>query len=177
MGLVALALEGTERMHPADVSAGLALPFAAVKMLGSSGAAMTVVLVFMAVTSSFSAQLIAVSSIVTYDLFEAYIKPDASGKTLVRVSHMSCVGYSVFIAGFATGLYYAGISMGYLYLLMGVIISSAVIPVSFALMWKDQNWIAAAFSPILGLACSLIAWLVTAKAEFGELTVASTGSK
>ena len=67
--------------------------------------------------------------------------------------------------------------MGYLYLLMGVIISSAVIPATLTLMWSGQNLIAAVASPILGLACALIAWLVIAKTQFGELTVASTGSK
>ena len=60
---------------------------------------------------------------------------------------------------------------------MGVIISSAVLPATLTLMWKDQNMIAATLSPILGLASSLIAWLVTAKKEFGDLSVASTGSK
>ena len=84
--------------------------------------------------------------------------------------------------------------MGYLYLMMvrepysstlawnltqvqGVIISSAVLPATLTLMWNKQNLAAAALSPILGLACSLIAWLVTAKKEYGNLSVASTGSK
>lgn len=44
-------------------------------------------------------------------------------------------------------------------------------------MWKKQNTIAATLSPILGLASSLIAWLVTAQKESGNLSVASTGAK
>lgn len=36
--------------------------------------------------------------------------------------------------------------------------------------------IAATLSPILGLMCSLIAWLVTAQEEYGDLSVTSTGS-
>src|ERR1700712_2193999 len=75
-----------------------------------------------------------------------------------------------------TGLFYIGISMGYLYLLMGVIISSAVLPATLTLMWSGQNWWAATLSPPLGFCCSLIAWLVTAQKESGELTVASTGA-
>lgn len=59
---------------------------------------------------------------------------------------------------------------------MGVIISGAVLPASLTLMWSRQSWAAATFSPPLALMCSLIAWLVTAKKEFGELTVDSTGS-
>lgn len=68
-----------------------------------------------------------------------------------------------------------GISMGYLYLMMGVIISSAVLPAALTLLWSGQNMVAATLSPILGLVCSLIAWLVTAKRESGNLSVESTG--
>lgn len=176
MGLAALALQGDRTLSPQDVTAGLVLPYAAVQMLGYGGAVATVLMVFMAVTSAFSAQLIAVSSVTTYDIYQAYLQPDAKGKRLVWISHMACIIYAIIMAAFATGLYYAGIGMGYLYLLMGVIISSAVLPGALTLLWKDQNWVAAAASPPLGLAVALIAWLVTAKSESGELTVLTTGA-
>src|SRR5438046_2074361 len=59
---------------------------------------------------------------------------------------------------------------------MGIIVSSAVIPATLTLMWKRQNAIAAAATPVLGLICSLIAWLVTAKKEGGALSVDTTGA-
>lgn len=93
------------------------------------------------------------------------------------MSHATCVVYSIIMAAFSTGLYYAGIGMGYIYLMMGCIISSAVLPATLTLMWKDQNWVAAALSPVLGLAVALIAWLVTAKSTCGGLDVECTGSK
>lgn len=184
MGLAALALEGNpvfptypNRMATADVTAGLVLPNAAVGLLGSGGAAATLLLIFMAVTSAMSAELIAVSSIWTYDIYQTYINPGASGRRLIYMSHASCVVYALIMAGFSTGLYYAGISMGYLYLLMGVIISGGVIPASMTLLWDRQSWAAATFSPPIALACSLIAWLVQAKREYGNLSVDSTGAK
>jgi Na+/proline symporter len=184
MGLACLALEThpsfptfPNRMSDADVNAGLVLPNAAVALLGKGGAACTLLLIFMAVTSASSAELIAVSSIFTYDLYQTYINPLATGKSLIYMSHMCVVVFGFIMAAFSTGLYYAGISMGYLYLLMGVIVSAAVLPASLTLLWKKQNVWAATLSPILGLICSVIAWLVTAKAQYGELTVASTGSK
>ncbi|KAJ6101994.1 hypothetical protein N7486_004421 [Penicillium sp. IBT 16267x] len=175
LGISALALEGNARLSSDDVTAGLVLPFAAVKLLGYSGAVATTLMIFMAVTSAFSAQLIAVSSIFTYDIYQAYINPQAKGKRLVWVSHMTCIVYSIIMASFATGLYYAGIGMGYLYLLMGVIISAGVFPGAMTLLWKGQNWIAAAVSPPLGLAVSLTAWLVTTQKQYGILTVTTTG--
>lgn len=92
------------------------------------------------------------------------------------MSHTACIVYAIIMASFSTGLYYAGISMGYLYLMMGVIISGAVLPASLTLLWGRQSWAAATFSPPLALCCSLIAWLVTAKSQGGNLSVDSTGS-
>jgi Na+/proline symporter len=183
MGLAALSLESSpsfptfpNRMTSADVSAGLVVPYAAVALLGKGGAVCTLLLVFMAVTSAFSAQLIAVSSIFTYDIYQTYFNPEASGNRLIYTSHTMVLAFGVFIAAFSTGLYYAGISMGYLYLLMGVIISAAVLPATLTLMWKRQNKWAAMLSPPLGLCCSVTAWLVTAKRQGGTLTVATTGA-
>lgn len=184
MGLSALALETNpafptypNRMPDADVTAGLVLPNAAVALLGKGGAACTLLLIFMAVTSASSAELIAVSSIFTYDIYQTYFNPGASGRRLIYMAHSCVIGFGIVMAGFSTGLYYIGISMGYLYLLMGVIVSSAVLPASLTLMWKRQNAIAATLSPVLGLATSLIAWLVTAKKQGGALNVATTGAK
>ena len=60
---------------------------------------------------------------------------------------------------------------------MGVIISSAVLPATLTLMWKGQNFWAATLSPILGLACSLTAWLVTtSKLNDGVISVATSGA-
>lgn len=53
MGLSALALEGSpsfptypNRMDPTDVTAGLVLPYAAVGLLGRSGAVCTLIMIF-----------------------------------------------------------------------------------------------------------------------------------
>ena len=49
-----------------------------------------------------------------------------------------------------------GISMGYLYLMMGVIISSAVLPATLTLLWSGQNKAAVIVSPTLGEILSYI---------------------
>lgn len=112
MGLSALALESNpvfpsypDRMADADVTAGLVLPNAAVALMGKGGAAAVLLLVFMAVTSASSAEYIAVSSIWTYDIYQTYFNPRASGKTLIYISHVSVVVYAILLASFSTGLY------------------------------------------------------------------------
>lgn len=183
MGLAALALESNpsfptypNRMSEADVSAGLALPYAAVALLGKGGAVATLLMVFLAVTSSFNSELVATSSIFTYDIYRTYFRPEAKGKSLIWMSHACMVVYALIICCISVGLYYNGISMGYLYLLMGVLISAAVLPATLTLIWNGQNKWAATISPILGASCAIIAWLVTASKTCGTLDVACTGS-
>ncbi|OHE98312.1 sodium symporter family protein [Colletotrichum orchidophilum] len=176
MGLAGLALEKYDvwptypnRLAAADVDAGLVLPTAAVALLGKGGA-------FMAIMSTHSSELISVSSICTYDIYKTYFNPTATGKQLMRINYIGMGAFALVMAGFATGLNYVGISMGYLYLMMGVIISSAVLPAALTLLWDGQSWAAATFSPIIGFALSMTAWLVTTKIKYGELSVASTGA-
>jgi Na+/proline symporter len=56
-------------LSQADISEGLPASYAAATLLGQSGAAALLVLLFLAVTSATSAELIAVSSILTYDVY------------------------------------------------------------------------------------------------------------
>jgi Na+/proline symporter len=78
LGLAAVALRGTPGMQvltPADVVAGLPAAAAASALLGKSGAVALLVLLFLAVTSATSAELIAVSTILTYDVYKVCFSP------------------------------------------------------------------------------------------------------
>jgi Na+/proline symporter len=58
------------KLTAADVSAGLPASAAAAALLGKAGASILLILLFLAVTSASSAELIAVSSILTYDIYK-----------------------------------------------------------------------------------------------------------
>lgn len=75
--LAALALWGPDA--GAAVRASLVPPAAALFLLGRGGAILMVIMLFMAVTSSGSAELVAVSSLFTYDIYRTYINPNATG--------------------------------------------------------------------------------------------------
>ena len=91
-------------LSAADVSAGLPAAAAAAALRGPGGAAAMLILLFLAVTSATSAELIAVSSIGTYDIYKVrystyagsstwadcmqrYINPKATEEQLLRVGH------------------------------------------------------------------------------------------
>lgn len=57
---------------------------------------------------------------------------------------------------------------------MGVVISSAVIPITLTLLWSKQNRMAATIAPIFGFAAAIITWLTTTYGLYGEITVDTT---
>ncbi|CAG8629731.1 8933_t:CDS:2, partial [Ambispora leptoticha] len=180
MGLAGVALEsspssGWQTLSDEDVSAGLVVPNAATALLGKSGAFAVLVLVFMAVTSALSAELIAVSSIFTYDIFRAYIHPGASGRQVIHFSHLAVTSFGLFMGVLAVILRAIGVDLGYMYLLMGIISSPAVIPVAFTLTWKKQTSRAAIAAPLFGVVAGISCWLGTAQSLYGEVTLSSTG--
>jgi Na+/proline symporter len=163
-------------MTSEQVSSGLAAAFGAATLGGQSSSIALLITLFMAVTSSSSSELIAVSSILTFDVYKTYIKPRATPEQLIFVSHAMICFFGLVMAAFASIWNAIGISLGWLFLVMGLIIGGAVFPAAFTLCWKKQSKAGALSGSLVGLAAGLIAWLVEAKVHYGELTVETTGA-
>ena len=175
MGLTAIALDVD--LTPAQVQMGLVVPAAATALMGEIGAIMVLTMLFMAVTSAGSAELIAVSSLITYDIYRIR-NPNASGKQLVKVSRAAIVGFGLGMGGLAVILLGMGLSLGFVYLAMGIIIGAAVIPIALTILWKKTNRVAATLGAIIGLMIAVSTWVITAVSlpDFGgEITLASLG--
>ncbi|RWQ96725.1 Sodium:solute symporter family-domain-containing protein [Paecilomyces variotii] len=182
LGLAAVALTDNPRyptypnnMTTAQVSAGLSAPFAAAALLGKHGAVALLITLFMAVTSSSASELIAVSSILTFDIYKVYIKPSATPKELIFVSHVMICIFGVIMAVFACIWNAIGIDLGWLFLVMGLLIGGAVFPAAFTVTWKGQTKAGAISGAICGLIAGLTAWLAECKVYYGELNVTTTG--
>lgn len=173
MGLTAVALGVV--LTPEQVQLGLVVPAAASTLMGEVGAIMVLTMLFMAVTSAGSAELIAVSSLITYDVYRTYRNPNATGKQLLKVSRSVIVGFGLGMGGLAVILLGLGLSLGFVYLAMGVLIGSAVIPIALTITWKKTSGMAAVIGSIAGLVIALIAWCGTALSMSGELSLASLG--
>ncbi len=176
MGLTAIALDVD--LTPEQVQLGLVVPAAATALMGEVGAIMVLTMLFMAVTSAGSAELIAVSSLITYDIYRTYKNPDASGKTLVKVSRATIVGFGLGMGGLAVVLLHMGLSLGFVYLAMGIIIGAAVIPIALTILWKRTNRVAATLGAVIGLMVAVTTWVTVAASlpDFGgEISLASLG--
>jgi len=176
MGLTAVALG--VHLTPEQVQLGLTVPAAASTLMGEVGAVMVLTMLFMAVTSAGSAELIAVSSLITYDVYRTYSNPNATGKQLLKVSRSVIVGFGLGMGGLAVILLGAGLSLGFVYLAMGVLIGSAVIPIALTITWKKTSGKAAVAGTVVGLVLALIAWCGTAVSlpQYGHVvSLASLG--
>ncbi|KAJ3757060.1 urea transporter [Lentinula raphanica] len=164
LGLSAVALRGDPDMRPlsaADVSAGLPAAAAAAALMGQAGAAALLVLLFLAVTSATSAELIAVSSLLTYDVYKKYIRPDAPDSKLLQVGHYMVGLYGLVMALAGLIFFYIGVSMGWLYTFMGVILGSGVVPIALCITWSKANKWGCIVGSVVGFFAGLLAWLVT----------------
>ncbi|MDA7942345.1 MAG: sodium:solute symporter family protein [Nitrosopumilus sp.] len=163
MGLTAVALQVD--LTPEQVQLGLVVPAAATALMGDVGAIMVLTMLFMAVTSAGSAELIAVSSLITYDIYRTYKNPKATGRQLVKVSRAAIVGFGIGMGGLAVILLTIGLSLGFVYLAMGILIGSAVIPIALTILWKKTSRTAATSAAIIGLVVAVITWVSVASVQ------------
>lgn len=157
-GLAAIGLEISSifptyprLMTTAEINAGYVLPYTCMAVAGKGGAFALLLVVFMSVTSTVSAQLIAVSSISSFDIYRTYINPHASDKQIIRVSHWTVLGFGIFAPAFATALHYGGIDLNWMGYFLATVICPGMFPMAFTILWRKQSKAAVIISPLLGL--------------------------
>lgn len=146
-------------LTPQEVDSGLPVIYGMATIFGKSGAAAGLVTLFMSVTSATSAELIAFSSVTTYDVYRTYFKPNASGKQLVTVAHLSVVGFGLFVAALSTVFNYVGVTVGWLLSFLGIILTPEVAAVSYTLFWPKMTKLSLLIGCPLATATGIATWI------------------
>jgi urea-proton symporter len=174
-----LGLACTALMLPvtsSEAGAGLVPPAVAFDMLGNSGAFLILVMLFMAIVSTGSAELIAVSSLVAYDIYREYINPEATGEDILRISRIVIVAFGLFMGAFSLLLFALGLNLGWVYLFMGICIGSAVLPLWNLMTWTKASGTGAVVAAWAGFILAVVGWIIAAQVQSGEITVAALGT-
>ncbi|KAF8153974.1 solute symporter family transporter [Crassisporium funariophilum] len=158
-------------LSPSQVSAGLAAPAAAAVVMGKGGAIAVLLVVFMAVTSACSAELIAVSSLFSYDIYKAYFVPNAKGPEIVRVSHYFICFWAVWMGCWATILHKAQIDLGWLFYVQGVVLSPAVIPIALTVTWRKLTSAGVLSGALIGATLGMLAWMIGCWKIYGVINI------
>jgi Na+/proline symporter len=159
-----------------EAGSGLVPPATAVHLFGDFGAVMMATMLFMAITSTGSAEGIAVSSLICYDVYRRYINPNATGSQILMISRVVIVVFGLSMGALGVALNHMGLNLGWVYQFMGNAIGSAVVPLWNVLMWKDANATGAIVAAWGGMILALATWLIICQVEFGEITVDNLGT-
>ncbi|CCH44665.1 putative urea active transporter 3 [Wickerhamomyces ciferrii] len=165
------------KMTDLEVNSGFGLIYTVKALLGTGALRALLLVIYLSVTSTVSAQLISVSSIISFDIFKKYLKPNATNKQLIRISHLGVVFFGFFAAGFSIMLQYVGVDMTWFAYFYSMINCPGVIPMIFLLTWKHQTKAAFIISPILGIIGGLGVWIGTAYKLHGEATIKTLGEQ
>jgi hypothetical protein len=132
-------------------------------------------MLFMAITSTGSAEGIAVSSLFAYDIWKAYFRPRATGREVLMVSKVVIIVFGLSMGVLSVLLHRMELNLGWVYMFMGNAIGSAVVPLWNLLMWKDANAIGAIVGAWGGMIMALTTWVIYARAQSGAVNKDSLG--
>jgi len=161
----------------AEAGSGLVPPAVATHLFGKFGSTMMATMLFMAITSTGSAESIAVSSLVAYDIYKTYINPNATGLQIKRVSQAVILIFGLSMGGLSVILnQIPEINLGWVYNFMGIVIGSAVVPLWYLLTWDKANAMGAIAGAWIGQITAIIVWIVVASVDQGAVNVSTLGT-
>ncbi|KAK9785769.1 hypothetical protein WJX73_001272 [Symbiochloris irregularis] len=174
MGLASLALDLPLTLQ--EVNEGLVPAAAALQLWGNAGGVLWVIILFMSVTSAGAAEMIAVSTILSYDLYRGYFRPKAQGPEMLLVSRIFVVLFGFAMGGLAILFNHVGISLNYIFFVAGILLLAGAPPLMLLLLWDRLTAAAAITAAIGGQAAAICGWLVATHEIYGELTLNTTSN-
>merc|ERR1711871_192566 len=123
---------------------------------GAGGGIMVMIQLTMAILSTGSAECIAVSSLLAYDIYRTYVNPSASGGKIL--------------------LFPFGVGLGYVYNFMATALGSAVVPIACSIYTDKLDKVFAILAAVLGGIIAVIVWLVYAATLPGGLIFDNTAN-
>lgn len=158
-----------------NVNEGIPMLYGLFMVMGKSGAAAGMLMVWLAATSATSAELIGFSSVMTYDVYRSYIKPNASGAELVKVSHICVTFFAIAIGGLTVLFNYIGITISWIISFIGVILGPGVFAFTLSLFWSKMTTLAWLAGPTSATVIAVIAWCGSAKSLYGAVNKDTLG--
>ena len=113
---------------------------------------------------------------IAYDVYREYINPNATGAQILLVSRVVIVVFGLVMGSFSIALAEIGLNLGWVYLFMGIVIGSAVVPLWNLMTWKKASGTGAVIAAWAGLVLALVGWLIAAKVQSGSISVDTLGT-
>merc|ERR1712185_662551 len=173
LGLCGVALQLP--ITGAEAGSGLVPPAVATHLFGTPGSLMIAIMLFMAIVSTGSAESIAVSSIIAYDIYGTYGNKSPTSEEILKISRITVIVFGLIMGGLSCILFEMGIGLGWVYLFMGIMIGSAVSPLALMMTWDKLPGTVAAAAAWTGTVLAIITWIVTCSAMGMNVNVKNLG--
>jgi len=159
-----------------DAGNGLVPPATAIALFGAGGGIMVMIQLTMAILSTGSAECIAVSSLLSYDIYRTYINPTASGANILLFSRIFVIVWALVMAIASIVLSTFGVGLGYVYNFMATALGSAVVPIACSIYTDKLDKVFAILAAVGGGIIAIITWLSYAASLPGGLTFDNTAA-
>ena len=173
LGLCGVALQLP--ITATEAGNGLVPPAVATHLFGTPGSLMIAIMLFMAIVSTGSAESIAVSSIIAYDIYGTYGNKSPTSDDILKISRITVVVFGLIMGVLSIILFKMGLSLGWVYLFMGIMIGSAVSPLALMMTWDRLPGTVAALAAWTGTILAIITWIVTCSAMGMNVNVKNLG--
>merc|ERR1712232_627325 len=98
-----------------------------------------------------------------------------TGKQILLVSKVVIVVFGASMGVLSVILHAIGLNLGWVYLFMGIMIGSAVVPLWNLLMWRQANAIGAVVAAWGGMMLAVLTWIIAASIQSGEVSIDTLG--
>jgi len=142
-----------------DAGSGLVPPAAAIALFGKPGGILVMIQLTMAILSTGSAECIAVSSLMSYDVYRTYINPAATGSQILFVSRVFVFVWAIVMGVASVILYEMKIGLGWVYNFMAIALGSAVCPIACSIYTDKLNATFAILAAVVGNVCAVVVWI------------------
>jgi len=159
-----------------DAGNGLVPPATAIALFGAGGGIMVMLQLTMAILSTGSAECIAVSSLLSYDIYRTYVNPNASGAKILLFSRVFVVFWALIMAVASIVLSTFGVGLGYVYNFMATALGSAVVPIACSIYTDKLDRLFAIIAAVGGGIIAVVVWLVYASTLPGGLIFDNTAN-
>ena len=163
-------------------------------LMGNTGSFLILVLVLVAVITTAASEVLSISSIIIYDIYQTYISPFRASpvpedkemsirmqraiqneeyleydRRSVWLKHVVVISVSILLIPIALVALAANIDVYWLFMVTGVVCGSCVMPIAFAITWHRTTAGGVISGVLGGFAIAVISWLVVASLQPGGL--------
>jgi Na+/proline symporter len=149
-------------------------PLTVATLLGVPGALLFLVIMIAVVLSTGDSTILAAATLVATDLYRPGQAGAATERKRLRVARIAAGSCGIVVAALTCALLSLQLPMSWLFMAIGIFVSSAAPTVIFGVVWRRMTSSAAFWSTIGGSGAGIAAWILATFLDAGHVDLAAS---